>query len=121
MSCRQSAAPCCSRQRKMASLYHEHWPESKTERRSPLEQSCDRLVWITQSLHVREVATRLDGKHERHPHLPAPRREHRSFRQPIEGVVDLDSVEVSRVVRKPLRRLQVRWIERGPPRFVVPS
>jgi len=91
------------------------------ERLDPLVEALDPLLHVLEVLHVREKATRLDGKEETRRGFLHPVRHRRARRQTVEGVVDLDCVEKSSVVFEPTASRQTLRINRLPPMRVVPA
>ena len=82
-------------------------PENGTElgrpgqRLEPLVVALDAAGEIRQPPDVRQVAAGLDGEHEPRRRLLDPPRDRCLQREPVEGVVDLDGVELLRVVLQP--------------------
>ena len=66
---------------------------------------------VEEPLHVRAEAAELDGEHEAGRHGVAPALEDARVRKTIEAAVDLDGVEVLRVVGEPRRRRQAHRVE----------
>ena len=86
----------------------------------PAHQPMDRLLGVSKSPHVREVAAGLDRDDEVDRERPVPRGEGRGFRQPVEGVVQLHCRETGRVVGQPLPSRQPGGVEPTAPVPVVP-
>src|SRR5205823_1315802 len=77
----------------------------------PLEQEGEMLRGVAQTHDVRQVAADLDGEEEVRRRLLDPACDRARTRQPVEGVVQLDGVEVLRVEAQPLARSEPRRIE----------
>src|SRR5207245_940876 len=92
------------------------------ERLDPLVEAPDPGADVGQPLHVREIAARLDGEEEARRGRSHPVSHDLAPRQPVEGRVHLDRVEVARVEGEPIARRQARRIEDAvPPVVVVPA
>src|SRR5581483_2683798 len=81
----------------------------------------ERIDWIPQLLHVRQIAARLNGEEEPGRNPSAPCREKIFGRQTIEAVVHFDRVEAAGVELEPPRLRKVCWIEITAPVPVLPS
>src|SRR5207249_809848 len=71
------------------------------QRLDPLEQERQMLVRLEQALDVRDVAADLHREDEVRRALRHPARDGSRAGQAVEGVVQLDGVEVLRVVAEP--------------------
>src|SRR5919197_1365885 len=103
-------------------------PEERAElgraqqRLDPLVEERQVLRDVVQPLHLRQIAAHLDRENEVVRRLLHPARDGRRARQTVEGRVDLDRVEVTRVEREPVPRREARWVEHAvPPVGVVPA
>src|SRR5687768_5232393 len=74
-------------------------PVTQVPRSSP--EPLERLLRIAQPPNVGQVSARLDGEPEARRHAPSPTLEHCCLWQPIERVVELDSVEIGDVALQP--------------------
>jgi hypothetical protein len=93
----------------------------RTEMRGVVEEAGKRILWIPQLLHVGEEAARLDRVEEVRWGLRPPLVERRGVGKAVEGVVDFNRVEGSRVVLEPARGGELSWIDVTSPVFVLPS
>jgi hypothetical protein len=75
------------------------WPSAREARSARAEARV--LLGLAEPLHVRQVSADLDGEHETGRRLLDPARHGFGLRQPVEGRVQLDRVEVAGVVVEP--------------------
>src|SRR4051812_8090948 len=90
------------------------------KRSQPLVVALQSRVEVSEPLDVREVPARLDCEDKAGRRFLDPARNGCLERQPVEGVVDLDRVEVSGVVLQPEPR-RLSLVELVFPRCVVPA
>jgi hypothetical protein len=95
--------------------------EMRTEMLCPVEEPHEWIVRVFQLLHMGKETARLDRIQEVAGRPLPPFVESRSLRQSVERVVDLDSIEVQRVMGEPTSLGQLRRIEAAPPMAVLPS
>src|SRR5215203_4091201 len=86
-----------------------------------IEETCDRFLWILQLLHMGKKATGLDRVQKLPRRLVTPLCERPDLRQPVEAVVDLDSIEDQRVMSKPVRLRQLSRVELAAPVLILPT
>src|SRR3954447_12269881 len=100
----------------------QHGPELRrpNKRYQPLVVALQSRVEVSEPLDVREVPARLDREDKTGRRFLDPARDRRLERQPVEGVVDLDRVEVSGVVLQPEPR-RLALVELFFPGCVVPA
>src|SRR4051812_14439476 len=98
----------------------QHRTERPTETIGASEEAMERLLRILQLLHVGQEAARLDRVGEPARRAASPRGEGRRIRKAVEGVVDLDGVEMRRVMLKPLPLRHAARIEIAAPVLVLP-
>jgi hypothetical protein len=91
------------------------------QRRDRLVVAPDPAVHVREPLHVGQVLARLDREDEVVRRVVDPAVDRRRLGQPVEGGVDLDGVELARVVLEPPPRRQARRVERLLPAGVVPA
>src|SRR6266513_3232353 len=84
-------------------------------------RALDAVALDVQALDMGDEAIELDGVDKVVGHGPAPLLERLLFGLPVEGVVQLDGVEVTRVVLEPPRRREILWIEAALPVLVLPA
>src|SRR6266480_3586591 len=102
----------------------EHRPKlgRADQRLDPLVEPAHAGVQVEQALEVGDVATHLDREQESRRARADPVCDHVALRQPVEGRVHLDRLELARVVVEPEPRRAPRWIEDAvPPVLVVPA
>jgi hypothetical protein len=80
-----------------------------------VEESEQRIFRVLELLQMGEKAARLHGVGKMRRSLLAPPRERGRRRQPVEAVVDLDRIEMERIVRKPARQGQIGGIKVAAP------
>ena len=99
--------------------------EDRTERRTqffcPRKEQIERSLRILQLFHVRQETAGLHGKREPSRGGGTPSPEHVSARKAVEGVVDLDRIEVRRVMAEPPRGGEPGRIEVAAPVTVLPA
>src|SRR5436309_13205906 len=81
----------------------------------------ERLSTVLQLLRLRQIAVGLDRVAEAGRRLLAPFVERVAARQPIEAVVDLDSVELGGIEFEPALLWQAFRVEDAPPVLVHPA
>src|SRR5438132_8739694 len=85
-----------------------------------VQQPLERLVGVLEFLHVRQIATAFDGKHETLRRSFAPVLEGRARRELVIGIVDLDRWKMSRIEAQVFVRRQFVRIEDLLPMLVRP-
>src|SRR5579884_193185 len=85
------------------------------------EEALHRLGGILEALEVRDEAAPLGREEEARRHLGLPGGEGLARREAVEGVVDLDGIEVGAVVLQPAPRGQLARVEHASPVWVVPA
>src|SRR5213076_491698 len=86
----------------------------------PLVEAGDALAEVAEPPDVGEVARRLHREHEPGRRRALPAGDRISIREAVEGVVQLDRVEVTRVVLEPAARGQAA-VELLLPARIVPA
>src|ERR1700732_2689138 len=86
-----------------------------------IHDQVDRLLFDREPLDVGDVAAAFDRKRKAWRRLLSPGLEALPWRLPIEGVVELDRVEVLRVEREVLSRRHLVRVEHLPPVRVRPA
>ena len=100
---------------------HEHDRGLRSEAGHRPVRAFDAVAFDPQALDVGDKAVQLDGVAEVVGHRAAPLLEGRPLRLPVERIVQLDGVEVLRVVLEPTRCRKVFRIEATAPMPVLPS
>ena len=85
--------------------------QMRTEMLCTVEEPHEWVVRVFQLLHMGKETARLDRIQEVQRRSLAPFFESRSLRQSVESVVDLDSIEVQRVMGEPASLGQLRRIK----------
>ena len=119
------------RRQKVFEAREVHWPawrqlvQHRREMRSKvlhtIEETRDRFLWIFQLLHMGEKATGLDGIQKPPRRLVTPLCERLDLRQPVEAVVNLDSIKTKRVMSKPVLLRQLGRVELAAPVLILPT
>jgi hypothetical protein len=91
------------------------------ERRDGGEESLDVLGGLLEPLDVSDVAAGLDREAEVVGRFLDPPADRVLGRQPIEGVIDLDGVELRRVVAQPLALRELFRVKGPAPVLVDPA
>src|SRR4051794_1558056 len=102
----------------------EHRPQLRRldQRADPLVEELDARRQLAEPLDVRRVAAHLHGEEEPGRRLLHPVGDRRLARQPVEGGVHLDGVEVLGIELEPAASRQPRWVEDAvTPVLVVPA
>src|SRR5438874_3032491 len=102
----------------------EHRPELRRadERLNPVVERPHARTEVAQAPDVRDVAAHLDREDEPGRACAHPVGDHVALRQPVEGRVHLDGVEMAGVVVQPFPRRTARRVEDAvPPMVVVPT
>lgn len=98
---------------------HENGPEPSPEPLRHLEEARDGLLGIAQPLHVGSEAAELEREAEARRDGVAPARHGLGLREPVEGGVHLEGIEVSRVEVEPARLRERGRVEAAPPVVVL--
>ena len=91
------------------------------ERSDTRVEPLDAPLHVSQPLHVREVAARLDGEEKVLRRVRHPAGDGVRFREPVERRVDFDRVEQRRVVREPAPGRAAGRVDTAAPVRVVPA
>src|SRR3954467_13504628 len=95
--------------------------EGRTQFFCPREKQIERSLRVFELFHVRQETAGLHGKREPWRGGGTPGPEHVSGRKAVEGVVDLDRIEVRRVMREPPRGGEPGRIEVAAPVAILPA